>query len=489
MNNAASNIKIQRVSALQSPILGICSFLVIFTVLFSWGFTTDPDYFTDALKQRNPDARQYVQLARNIVDSGVYSRHAKGLGEPDMLRTPGYPLFLIATLGFRHVATLYLAQAALVCGLILLLFRIGTRLNGSLCGAIAAILCGTDLLLIVSCFEAMSEILFVFFTVLAFDILRWPFLSLKNSKPGNFRWILGGLVLGLSTLVRPSNLYLPIVLVLSLSLLWMSNTRHYPLRKPFFFLLLGFVILVAPWIFRNAVVLGVPKITTVDKHNLVYFVGAGAYQREFGWTRQEAQSHIASEFELPTYTKLQNHWTADGKSVKQLYNEVNTRSLEVAMRYPRSLIEASVIGVSKATIAHSCNEIGHLTGTEWHSLGQFEQNSIALYGTLAWQLLHTSLTFSLVAIGVVISFIKKKNRLSIAIIMLTLAYYYLIVAMFGIDAVGRARISCLPVLFILAGLGASFAACELRDAQWKEKLIRVSKLDCSPKKDPGGTKV
>ena len=37
--------------------------------------------------------------------------------------------------------------------------------------------------------------------------------------------------------------------------------------------------------------------------------------------------------------------------------------------------------------------------------------------------------------------------------LLLLGYYYLIVAMFGIDAVARSRVSCLPFLFILAGIG------------------------------------
>ncbi|MDA8698009.1 hypothetical protein N9M41_05990 [Rhodopirellula sp.] len=49
-------------------------------------------------------------------------------------------------------------------------------------------------------------------------------------------------------------------------------------------------------------------------------------------------------------------------------------------------------------------------------------------------------------------FSRERPRIAL-IFLLLLGYYYLIVAMFGIDAVARSRISCLPFLFILAGIG------------------------------------
>ncbi len=446
----------------SSPILGICLFATSFSVLFIWGVFTVPEFFVDGLQQRNPDAIHYVRLARNIVDHGAYSRHPTGQGEPDMLRTPGYPLFLISTLAIRYISIAFFTQAILVCGMIILIYRLADRIHGPLCGTISAILCGTDVLLTVSCFEAMSEILFVFLTVLGFDVLRWPFFAADDSSNSKTRWISGGLILGLSTLVRPSNLYLPLIILLSLVLLQRCRTPRPPLLKPSIIFVLSFVVVVAPWIVRNAVVIGVPKITTVDKHNLVYFVGAGALQQKHGWTREEAQEHISNEFKLPTYSKLQNHWTADNKHVRELYYAVSDQSMKIALQHPQSLAKASAIGICKATLAHSCSSIAYLTGGKWSSLRTPKQNSSALYLILGWQLLHTVILMGLAAIGVIVSFYKKIHRPSLVVMLLTGAYYYLIVAMFGIDAVARARISCLPVLFILAGLGGSVLASHIK---------------------------
>ena len=464
----------QHFSLFKSPTLGICLFLTCFSVLFAWGISTIPEYFRDGITQSNPDAVQYVTLARNIIDRGSYSRHPTGLGEPDMLRTPAYPLFLISTLAIRCVSIAFITQAILVCGLIILTYRIANRINGPLCGTISAVLCGTDLLLTVSCFETMSEILFVFLTVLGFDVLRWPFIESEASSNSRTRWILGDLILGFSTLVRPSNLYLPFVIVLSLLLIQKFRTPKLGLLKPSIFFLLSFAVLVAPWILRNAVVLGVPKLTTVDKHNLVYFVAAGSLQHEHGWSREEAQNHIANEFQLPTYTHLQNHWIADNKSVKELYYAVSDQSIKIVSQNPQSLIEASAIGICKATLAHSCGSVAHLTGGKWSSVRDPNQNSPALYLILGWQLLHTALLVGLAAIGVVVSIYNKTHRTSLIVMLLTLSYYYLIVALFGIDAVARARISCLPVLFILAGLGGSFIASHIKQASQNKTIHQMT---------------
>jgi 4-amino-4-deoxy-L-arabinose transferase-like glycosyltransferase len=464
----------QPLSLFKSPFLGICLFLSCFSVLFAWGFFTTPEYFADGLTQQNPDAKQYVTLARNIIDRGAYSRHPTGLGEPDMLRTPAYPLFLISTLAIRCISTAFVTQAILVCGLIILTYRIASRIHGPLCGTISAILCGTDLLLTVSCFEAMSEVLFVFLTVLGFDVLRWPFIELEASSNSKARWILGGLILGFSTLVRPSNIYLPFVIVLSLLLLKQCHTPRLRLLKPSVFFLLSFAVLVAPWILRNAIVLGVPKLTTVDKHNLVYFVGAGSYQHKYGWSRQEAQNHIANEFNLPSYRQLQNHWIADNKSVKELYYTVSDQSIKIVCQHPQSLIEASAIGACKATLAHSCKSVAHLTGGKWYSIWNTKQNSPGLYIILGWQLLHTCMLVGLATIGVIVSAYRKIHRPSLAVMLLTLAYYYLIVALFGIDAVARARISCLPVLFILAGLGGSVIASHVKQASRNKTIHQTT---------------
>jgi hypothetical protein len=44
------------------------------------------------------DAREYYQIAINLVQRNAFSRSKEPPFEPDSLRTPVYPLFLAATL-------------------------------------------------------------------------------------------------------------------------------------------------------------------------------------------------------------------------------------------------------------------------------------------------------------------------------------------------------------------------------------------------------
>src|SRR5262247_3574215 len=51
-----------------------------------------PEYFWDYRRNGNPDARDYVRLGENFWLSGKYSRQAAPPYQPDILRTPVYPI-------------------------------------------------------------------------------------------------------------------------------------------------------------------------------------------------------------------------------------------------------------------------------------------------------------------------------------------------------------------------------------------------------------
>ncbi|HUS39672.1 MAG: glycosyltransferase family 39 protein [Pirellulales bacterium] len=434
---------------------GVAVFAVLYSVLFISTLYDAPDYFRDSATYRYPDSRHYVQLARNIVDRHVYSRAEQCQGEPDMLRPPLYPLLILSVGGHRLIGSLYLLQGAFVAITIMLLYRITCRIGDRTAGAMAALLCGTDLLLVSSCFFALTEIAFLFFTLLALDVMRWPIVTPHNQEISWKRWCIGGTLVGVSILIRPTNLYLPIIMLAQLGMQRRASGTMTSLWKPALSMIFAFSLVILPWVTRNAVVHGIPRVTTVDKHNLVYLVGAGAYQRQFGWTRNQARAHIAKEYDLPTFSHLQNHWKATDKSVHQMYYEVSDKAMEVVFRHPQALIESLAIGVARASISHVNPEIAYLTGARWRSIRAPHENSMWLYPVLAWQLSHTVTTLILAIVGFLPLGYRRGERWTACALILTLAYYYLTVALFGIDAVARARIPVLPILFVLAGLGGS----------------------------------
>ncbi|MCA9180617.1 MAG: hypothetical protein KDA51_04170 [Planctomycetales bacterium] len=432
--------------------------LLVFALLWSGLFvgvkSFRPEFFSNPADFQSPDAVHYLQLARNISQRGVYSRSAQCLGEPDMLRTPGYPAFVIATNGHVRFELLVLAQGALAIGLIVLIGSVLRQFGDGIGVFVGALLCSADLLLLTCCFEAMSEVLFVFLTVLGLRVVGWPFFGGETRA---VRWLGGGLLFGVSALVRPSNLYLPVVFGAISVIGAAAKSGHALSFRHALMLIVGFGIVVSPWIVRNAVTLGVPRLTSVDQANLVYFVGAGAVQRKFGWERREAQDFIRREFLLPSYSELQNPWTAEGRTTKELYGLVRSKALDVVFLYPRSLVESSFIGILKASFAHCNGVIANMTGATWTSVRSLGSNSVLLNVLLIWHLVHTLSTLVLAVVGCVIG-VKGGWGLRISV-LLVLGYYYLMMAMFGIDAVARSRLSVAPILYVLAGVGGSQLFC------------------------------
>src|SRR5437879_2939900 len=76
--------------------------------------SSNPRYLLDYRQNGNPDAAHYVLLGENFWTKGVYSRQSAPPYQPDVLRTPIYPLLagsVQALLG--TIWPLYVIQIAL----------------------------------------------------------------------------------------------------------------------------------------------------------------------------------------------------------------------------------------------------------------------------------------------------------------------------------------------------------------------------------------
>lgn len=149
----------------------------------------------------NPDSILYVALARGIVHGCGFAPYSGACGAPEVLRTPGYPVFLIPFLSnFRWAIAAQALIGALVC---LVVARFTSRRYGILAGIVAAALVAVDVPLILIGKELMAEPLFQLVATGAI------FASLEGAG------VLSGTMVGLSALVRPVGLVLVPVLVLA----------------------------------------------------------------------------------------------------------------------------------------------------------------------------------------------------------------------------------------------------------------------------------
>jgi len=198
------------------------------------------------------DSELYQDLARNLVDSGVYGVYAAGALVPANMRMPGYPLFLaivewVLGPGNERVMVVQAGLDVLTC---LLIAWLAAKFHPR-AGTIAlwlAMLCPFTANYTAT---PLSETLALLLTTIA--------LLMLCEEHGFWGTFAGAVMVGIATQVRPeSPLLLPAV---GFALAWrhrrdMFGKALWPLTRSALALASGLLIVLLPWGYRNWVEVG-----------------------------------------------------------------------------------------------------------------------------------------------------------------------------------------------------------------------------------------
>ncbi len=161
-------------------------------------------------------------------------------------RVPLYPVWLAGVhwlTGSSYHAVRY-AQAFVGVGTVLLTYLLGRRLFGHLPGLIAAMLASVSYILIHQSIHLLSEVLFTPAVLLA-ALSLWRAIQ----QPTTGRFAVAGVWIGISDLIRPTLLFLPLFLLwpLAVQMGWRRAIRYASV------IAIGVVVVVGPWMVRNRV--------------------------------------------------------------------------------------------------------------------------------------------------------------------------------------------------------------------------------------------
>ena len=219
------------------------------------------------------DTPIYDELARNWLHRGIYGLNLFGHLQPVDIRTPGYPAFLavIHSLFGETARAVMVAQAGL------------DTLTCVLAAMIAALLAPREsrrrvfliaLWLTALCpFTAnytgvvLTETLTTFLTTLALLVLieaiegarsiSGTFSSAvqSSSLSGNVQWLLGGIVVGMGTLVRPETPLILAAAAVTLAAMWLRSERSMQnllrVARAGVLMAVGLLLPLLPWASRN----------------------------------------------------------------------------------------------------------------------------------------------------------------------------------------------------------------------------------------------
>lgn len=254
-----------------------------------WTAALAPRLALCALAARDPaltmrgDSLDYLGLARNMVGHGVFSLSDAAPYAPQIVRTPGYPLFLapLAALSASPQFAAALLQSLLGAWTVVLAWRWFGRRDPARGAAFAALFLALDPVLVLHTPLMLAEALFVLLLVAASALT----VEALAAGPTLAAAAASGALWGASILVRPIALYLPF----TLAWFWRKDKRALAL-----FLLCSYAA-PAAWTVHNKLATGRAVYAAVAGLDMLRYPAAGVEVMRTGrpWTEVEVELRAA----------------------------------------------------------------------------------------------------------------------------------------------------------------------------------------------------
>lgn len=210
----------------------------------------------------------YYELSQNLIQGNGFSYETEPPYTPNPLRPPLWP-FLIAFFAktFGTYWAVFIFEIFLGSFIPILGMYVAKRIVGEKLSKWVAVALIFEPYLILLSFILYTETSFTFFFLV---FLIFFFRYIENQNIRNAIW--SGVFLGLACMIKPTIQFFPILLPLGLAILWRKNLTKDRLKEGLLFVL-GFIVIITPWFYRNYQEFGVVGLSAQPAFNLyVYLV-------------------------------------------------------------------------------------------------------------------------------------------------------------------------------------------------------------------------
>lgn len=227
-------------------------------------------YLDDGRGLTGIDTQDYVTIAKNLAEHGVYSRFADPPFEPDAMRTPAMPLyymFFIAVFGLSGMTAALLVLNILLSFTAILAYKLGRLYLRHRLAFVFAFIVAVHPLLAYRTNIAEADGLFFYLFLLA----TYLFSKFVFEKQEKYLYLCAA-ALGALALTKPTG-----VAAAALTFVFLI----YPLRKlenarkKFVFAVAVFALIISPWLLRNFVTFGKVSMSSIGSYHFAsYLTGA-----------------------------------------------------------------------------------------------------------------------------------------------------------------------------------------------------------------------
>lgn len=396
------------------------------------------------------DAKEYIQIAKNLLDGNGFSMSEITPFVPDGLRTPIFPIFLVGILlFFKNLYFVSLIQILLFAFSSIIIYRLGREMIGTGASLVALIFLALEPSMAYWNSMFLTESLFLFLLILGL------YFFIKFYKDGSlFSIFVSASFLGFATLTRPAAQGLWFIFLMFILFL----IKKIGIRRVLYSLIIfivTFIIVVSPWLIRNKVLFNTYSFSSADA-SVFYKFNLKAYLQ---------LNHLENLSVEPSYLR--------GLTSKSLHSSVSSYDLNYRSYFIKKwigLILADPIGYTKV---HAISLIPYFVGDGYTELARqffpklyrpeiinwnrslsnpssFLFDHRGLEAIIFWAgKIFWSLIYFLAILGA-INLLKQKKYFYL-ILFLSIIFYFALTV--GIIAYSRYRFPVNPFIFLLAASG------------------------------------
>jgi 4-amino-4-deoxy-L-arabinose transferase-like glycosyltransferase len=372
------------------------------------------------------DSTDYTQLAARLTDGRSYFVPGVGTaGFPvDVIRPPGYPIFLFLANAGSHVSLERSAIVQCVLGAAFaggLTYVVGRWLDRRV-GVVAGLMMALDWNTVVNTPLILADVTFSMLYACGLALLAYGI-----RRRGIVSALLGGLVLGAAALVKPIGLVVVVPVLLAVLIKPRQNWRIATC-------LLTLALVTVPWAVRNDNHYGVLTISAISTVNLYAYNAQGVLHGGYLSSGGGNQPGVADR---ATAQLRRLHLTT-----ARLYSRLNSDAISTLAHHLPKAITQELWGAAHVMFG---------TGKETLVSGTRDSNIPSVVTT--WiPLLQVIVMWALAAFGFVVAWQRRRVDRTI-LVLLTSALAVVILAAGGPAGYGRYRLPATPIECVFAAIG------------------------------------
>lgn len=412
------------------------------------------------------DTGSYLGPAIGLAESGNFGRD----GKPEILRSPGYPLFLVPGLWIGEVELVTIVlQIILNCMTIFLVYKIAILLfEKPIVGVLSAALYAIDPSTLIQTSVLQTETLF------AFTLVLFIYLLLRYLKDNSLRELaLSGVIASMCVFVRPLAYFMPVTIALFLLIRGVYNRSLH--RRLLIHVCLFLAVAMTPvlgWQLRNWLVADYSGFSLIGGKDL-YYDAASAILADKAGISVKDQKVIMGYNNEDVYFRL--HPEQRGWTEHEIVNYQMQEAVRTILSHPHLFLKYFAHRIAWTLVGPGLSEWLYVFNVRFQNIDKILENkkdvfrllkgsSLTLWASVLLALL-LGLYWLLAGVGLLTN--KTYANEGVILIVLLACYYVCLPAAAGIGY-ARFRHPIIPIMCVLAGKGLAYVFDE-----WRMRQLRA----------------